>query len=223
MQSTLKDADPHDIFAIEPSFAATRTDTAATLAPAAAGAGAAGQREPYFGPTPAPSPVPQVAPANPAPLAATVPPVAPTYGASSHEGKLHDIRLEREPRPTSRWAIRAFWFAFAIVSAMGAAAWQHYGHRVKQMVVEYVPQAKRWHRCFQARQRPLRSRRPRPQRKRRLPISPPTQRQPLPRSRSPRRHLPLPWRRQRRPRLTRRNCCSRWHATSPPWDSRSSS
>lgn len=142
MQSTLKDADPHDIFAIEPSFAATRTDAAATLAPAGAGMGAAGQREPYFGPTLAPSPVPQVAPAaNPAPPAATVPPVAPTYGAASHDGKLHDIRLEREPRPTSKWAIRAFWFAFAIVSAMGAAAWQHYGHRVKQMVVEYVPQA----------------------------------------------------------------------------------
>ena len=138
MQSTLKDADPHDIFAIEPSFAATRADPAATLAPA--GAGAAGQREPYFGPTLAPSPVPQAAPTTPAPSAAAVPPVVPAYGAASHEGKLDDIRLERGPRPTNKWAIRAFWFVFAIVSAMGAAAWQHYGHRVKQIVVEYVPQ-----------------------------------------------------------------------------------
>ncbi len=149
--------------------------------------GAAGQREPYFGPTLAPSPVPQVAPAaNPAPPATTVPPVAPTYGAASHDGRLHDIRLERGPRPTSKWAIRAFWFAFAIVSAMGAAAWQHYGHRVKQMVVEYVPQAEAWRRCCRARRRPLRSRRPRPRHKRRLRTSPPTHRLPLHRRTSPR-------------------------------------
>lgn len=146
MQSTLKDADPHDIFAIEPSFAATRTDNAVT-APAPAAKAPSGQREPWFGPSLAPSSTPQVAPAAPVasvppvtPIPVTAPPAAPEYSTASHDGRLDDIRLERAPRPTNKWAIRAFWFVFAIVGAMGTAAWQHYGHRVKQVVAEYVPQ-----------------------------------------------------------------------------------
>ncbi|MGF6310152.1 hypothetical protein ABIB82_003223 [Bradyrhizobium sp. i1.8.4] len=139
MQSTLKDADPHDIFAIEPSFAPARPDNAAA-APAPAGKGAL--REPYFGTSLAPSSTPSIASAA---AVASVPPVAPIpaapeYSAASHDGRLDDIRLERGPRPTNKWAIRAFWFVFAIAGAMGTAAWQHYGHRVKQMVAEYVPQ-----------------------------------------------------------------------------------
>ncbi|MGY4313303.1 hypothetical protein [Bradyrhizobium sp. JR3.5] len=143
MQSTLKDADPHDIFAIEPSFTATRPDNSAT-APAPAARGAPGQREPWFGPSLAPSstppgaPVASVPPVTPIPV--TAPPAAPEYSAASHDGRLDDIRLERAPRPTNKWAIRAFWFVFAIAGAMGTAAWQHYGHRVKQVVAEYVPQ-----------------------------------------------------------------------------------
>ncbi|PDT73580.1 hypothetical protein [Bradyrhizobium sp. C9] len=143
MQSTLKDADPHDIFAIEPSFTATRTDNAAT-APAPTAKAASGQREPWFGPSLAPSSTPQIAPVASVPpvtpIPVTAPPAAPEYSAASHDGRLDDIRLERAPRPTNKWAIRAFWFVFAIVGAMGTAAWQHYGHRVKQVVAEYVPQ-----------------------------------------------------------------------------------
>ncbi|MCC8968753.1 hypothetical protein H8A95_42410, partial [Bradyrhizobium sp. Pear76] len=148
MQSTLKDADPHDIFAIEPSFAATRNDNAAAT-PVAAGKGAPGQREPWFGPSLAPSAAPPVAsaaavtsvpPVTPIQPATPVPPAALEYSTASHDGRLDDIRLERGPRPTNKWAIRAFWFVFAIAGAMGTAAWQHYGHRVKQVVAEYVPQ-----------------------------------------------------------------------------------
>ncbi|MES5481990.1 hypothetical protein QMZ05_04470 [Bradyrhizobium sp. INPA03-11B] len=146
MQSTLKDADPHDIFAIEPSFAPARPDNAA--APAPAGKAASGQREPYFGSSLAPASTPSIAyaaaaasvpPAAPIPVT-PVPPAAPEYSAASHDGRLDDIRLERAPRPTNKWAIRAFWFVFAIAGAMGTAAWQHYGHRVKQLAAEYVPQ-----------------------------------------------------------------------------------
>ncbi|MHC2462884.1 hypothetical protein [Bradyrhizobium embrapense] len=143
MQSTLKDADPHDIFAIEPSFAPARPDSATAPAPA----GKAGPREPWFGPSLAPSAAPQVAPAATiasvppvTPIPVSAPPATPEYSTASHDGRLDDIRLERAPRPTSKWAIRAFWFMFAIVGAMGTAAWQHYGHRVKQVVAEYVPQ-----------------------------------------------------------------------------------
>ncbi|MHC2437645.1 hypothetical protein [Bradyrhizobium sp. USDA 4451] len=160
MQSTLKDADPHDIFAIEPSFAATRPDNAA--APAQQAGKVAGQREPWFGPSLAPSSLApsslapsSLAPSSAPPIAsaaavASVPPVTPISAApvppampeysASHDGRLDDIRLERAPRPTNKWAIRAFWFVFAIAGAMGTAAWQHYGHRVKQVVAEYVPQ-----------------------------------------------------------------------------------
>jgi hypothetical protein len=139
MQSTLsmKDTDPHDIFAIEPSFAPARSDN---TAPALAPAGTASQdhREPHFGPSfVAASPAPPVAPT---PSVAPATPVAPVYRATvADDARLSDIQLDRTPRPTSRWAIRAFWFMFAIVSAMGAAAWQHYGDRAKQMVAEWTP------------------------------------------------------------------------------------
>lgn len=141
MQSTMKDADPHDIFAIEPSFAPARPDHAA--APAAADEASSGQREPWFGPSLAPSSTPPVAPVASVPpvTPVAVTPAVPEYSAASHDGRLDDIRLERAPRPTNKWAIRAFWFLFAIAGAMGTAAWQHYGHRVKQIVTEYVPQA----------------------------------------------------------------------------------
>ncbi|WP_338832010.1 hypothetical protein [Bradyrhizobium sp. 27S5] len=140
MQSTLKDADPHDIFAIEPSFAPARKDDAA----AQDGKAAPEQREPWFGPRLAPSSAPPIAsvasvpPVTPGTM--TPAPAAPEYSAASHDGRLDDIRLERAPRSTNKWAIRAFWFVFAIAGAMGTAAWQHYGHRVKQVVAEYAPQ-----------------------------------------------------------------------------------
>ncbi|MEY9645359.1 hypothetical protein ABIF07_001637 [Bradyrhizobium elkanii] len=141
MQSTLKDADPHDIFAIEPSFAPVRPDNAA----APAGRAAPGQREPYFGPSLAPSSAPPAAavasvpPVTPMSVAPE-PPAEPAYSAPSHDGRLDDIRLDRAPRPTSKWAIRAFWFCFAIAGAMGTAAWQHYGDRAKQIAAEWAPQ-----------------------------------------------------------------------------------
>ncbi|MGF6432896.1 hypothetical protein [Bradyrhizobium sp. Pha-3] len=141
MQSTLKDADPHDIFAIEPSFAPARPDNAA----APAGRAAPGQREPYFGPSLAPSSAPPAAavasvpPVTPMSVAPE-PPAEPAYSAPSHNGRLDDIRLDRAPRPTSKWAIRAFWFCFAIAGAMGTAAWQHYGDRAKQIAAEWAPQ-----------------------------------------------------------------------------------
>ena len=140
MQSTLsmKDADPHDIFAIEPNFAPSRTDSAAaTLAPVSTGSPE--QREPHFGPSiAAPSSAPPIASVPPV---SPVPPVAPMYRATTADDiRLDDVLHDRAPPRPNRWAIRAFWFVFAIVSAMGAAAWQHYGDRAKQLVAELTPQ-----------------------------------------------------------------------------------
>jgi len=135
MQTTLKDADPHDIFAIEPDFTPPprASAPAPTLAPA--GVGPSEHREPHFGPSaavaPSAAPVPPVAPAQA---------FAPMYRAAATDDiRLDDIQLGRAPRPTNRWAIRAFWFVFAIISAMGAAAWQHYGDRARQLAAEWTP------------------------------------------------------------------------------------
>lgn len=127
MQSTLsmKDTDPHDIFAIEPSFAPTAAQAdGATLAPDTTGV--SGLREPHFGPGIA------------APPAA--PTITPLYRAgAAEEVKLDDLALSRAPQPRNKWAIRAFWFVFAIASAMGAAAWEHYGHHAKQVITAWTP------------------------------------------------------------------------------------
>jgi len=140
MQSTLmmKDADPHDIFAIEPNFAPSRTDSAAaTLAPVSTGSPE--QREPHFGPSiAAPSSAPPIASVPPV---TPVPPATPMYRATAADDiRLDDVLHDRAPPRPNRWAIRGFWFVFAIISAMGAAAWQHYGDRAKQLVGELTPQ-----------------------------------------------------------------------------------
>jgi hypothetical protein len=141
MQSTLsmKDADPHDIFAIEPDFAPPRSDSAApSLAPASTGSPE--HREPHFGPSTAP-PIASVPPVTPMPSVMPVPSATSMYRATATDDiRLDDALLNRAPPTPNRWAIRAFWFAFAIVSAMGAAAWQHYGDRAKQLVAELTPQ-----------------------------------------------------------------------------------
>src|SRR5689334_10387292 len=113
MQSTLKEADPHDIFAIEPDLRPARAEHAGpTLAPA--GAVAAEHREPYFGPSSAPSPAasvmsgpppapvppaiaaaiagPTVPPVSAAPSVAAVPPAAPYHPAATGDIRLDDIK-----------------------------------------------------------------------------------------------------------------------------------
>ena len=47
-----------------------------------------------------------------------------------------------EKRPKSRWMGRTLaGFLFALVSAMAAASWQHYGGRIKQSLAEWTPPA----------------------------------------------------------------------------------
>ena len=129
MQSlSMKVADPHDIFAIEPDFTPTpRTEKdAPALVPEAASAPV--HREPHFGPSPAPAPA--------------APAIEPAYHATppANDIKLDDIKLDRPPLARSRWAVRLFWFVFAIGTAGAAAAWDHYGDRVKRVANEFAPQ-----------------------------------------------------------------------------------
>ncbi|MFB9267132.1 hypothetical protein ACFFWD_28905 [Bradyrhizobium erythrophlei] len=130
MQSTLsmKDADPHDIFAIEPNFAPVAPTDKPTIAPEPAGL--SGQREPHFGPAVPPS----------------TPPLEPPVRAITLDDLRHtqpdhgDIKLGRASPSRGRWAIRAFFFVFAIGSAVAAAAWEHYGDRARQLAAEWTPQ-----------------------------------------------------------------------------------
>ena len=129
MQSlSMKVADPHDIFAIEPDFTPTprAEKDAPALVPEAASAPV--HREPHFGPSPAPAPA--------------APAIEPAYHATSpaNDIKLDDIKLGRPPLARSKWTVRLFWFVFAIGSAGAAAAWDHYGDRVKRVANEFAPQ-----------------------------------------------------------------------------------
>jgi hypothetical protein len=131
MQSTLKDTDPHDVFAIE-----TLLHAHAEKAPTPAHDPAAPPAAPQIQVTPnsAGQPIPQV---------------EPTFRASD----VHDIQIEnirpseikvdglKPPgeRPTAKWVKRAVMMFLGLCGAMAAAAWQHYGDHAKAMAAEWAP------------------------------------------------------------------------------------
>jgi hypothetical protein len=130
MQSTLtmKDTDPHDIFLIEPEIvralrarkASTDLSHDATNAPAAPQAHAA----------------PDVS------AGAAMPRVEPTFRAAATD----DIKISNEriaasgDRPAmGRSTKRAVMVLFALISAIAAAAWQHYGDTAKAVIANHAP------------------------------------------------------------------------------------
>jgi hypothetical protein len=139
MQSkpTLKDTDPHDIFAIE-----TLLHAHAEKAPPLA-------HDPA-----APSAAPQVHVAPPISVGAPTPQVEPTFRAPD----LRDIQVEnvtaenvrpseikvdglKPPgeRPMGKWAKRLILGLLGLCGAMAAAAWQQYGDQAKAMAAEWAP------------------------------------------------------------------------------------
>jgi hypothetical protein len=140
MQSTptLKDTDPHDVFAIE-SLLHAHAEKAPTLAhdPAA----------------PAAAPQVQVAPPisvdAPAPQLEPTFSIEPTFTASdmrdvppenirSSEIKLDGLKPIGE-RPTPKWAKRVVMALLGLCGATAAAGWQHYGDQAKAMASEWAP------------------------------------------------------------------------------------
>jgi hypothetical protein len=136
MQSTptLKEADPHDVFAIETVLAAH-----AHKAPPLA-----------HDPAPAAPPVaPQVHVAPPISVGAPAPQVEPTFRATD----TRDIKLENvksaeikvdglrpaADRPIAKWVKRVVMALLGLGAATTAAAWQQYGDHAKAMAVEWVP------------------------------------------------------------------------------------
>ncbi|MCK1639161.1 hypothetical protein IVA95_16505 [Bradyrhizobium sp. 157] len=177
MQSTptLKEADPHDVFAIETVLAAhahkapplahdpATPPVAPQVHPAAPQVHVAPQVEVAATPQVQAAATPQVqAAAKPqihvAPaisVSAPTPQVEPTFRATDlrdvqmrdvevdnirpgEEIKLDGLKLAGE-RPVAIWVKRAVMALLALVGAIAAAGWQHYGDQAKAMAAEWAP------------------------------------------------------------------------------------
>lgn len=142
MQSTpiLKDTDPHDVFAIE------------SLLHAHAEKIPHPEKAPPLAHDPA---APQVHVTPPISVGAPTPQAEPTFGApdtrdikvqrdtAAEEVSLGEIKVDGlkplDEQPTAKWVRRAFMALLALVGAIAAAAWQHYGDDAKAMAAEWTP------------------------------------------------------------------------------------
>ena len=145
MQSTqpLKEADPHDVFAIE-SILAARADRAS---PPASAAGPAVAPQVHA----APEISPNVSPGSSSSLSAPAPQVEPTFRATGiRDVELGNIRpdeirveelkaLALGERPASKWGKRITMALLGLCAAVGAAAWQQYGDQAKAMAADWAP------------------------------------------------------------------------------------
>jgi hypothetical protein len=130
MQSTptLKDTDPHDVFAIE-SLLHAHAEKAPPLVHDAA--------------------APQVHIAPRISVSAPIPQIEPTF----RDPDLRDLQVEnvrpseikvgglKHPgeRPMGKWAKRVTMALLGLCGAMAAAAWQHYGDQARAMAAEWAP------------------------------------------------------------------------------------
>ncbi len=134
MQSTptLKDTDPHDVFAIE-SLLHAHAEKAPTLA-----------HDPA-----APPEAPQVHVVPPISIDAPTSQLEPTFSAPDmrdipvesvglSEIKVDGLKPVGE-RPTPKWAKRVVMALLGLCGVMAAAAWQHYGDHAKAMATEWAP------------------------------------------------------------------------------------
>lgn len=146
MQSmpTLKDTDPHDVFAIESLLHAH-----AEKMPNA-------ERVPPLAHDPAaPAVAPQVNVAPPISVGAPSPQLEPTFGArAARDIEVHsegasenalpgEIKIDAlktlDDRPTAKWIKRAFMALLGLVGAIAAAGWQHYADDAKAIAAEWTP------------------------------------------------------------------------------------
>ena len=140
MQSTFKDTDPHDVFAIE-----TLLHAHAEKAPPLAHDPAA----PSVAPQVQGAAKSQAHVAPPISVSAPIPQVEPTF----RDPDVRDIQLEnvrpseikvdglKPPgeRPMAKWAKRLIMALLGLFGAMAAAAWQHYGDQATAMATEWAP------------------------------------------------------------------------------------
>ena len=129
MQSTLKDTDPHDVFAIE-SLLHAHAEKAPPLA-----------HDPA-----APPAAPEVHVVPPISAGAPIPQVEPTFRAP--DAQLDNVRPSeikvdglKPPGagPMSKWVKRIVMALLGLCGATAAAAWQHYGDQATAMASEWAP------------------------------------------------------------------------------------
>ena len=140
MQSTptLKDTDPHDVFAIE-----TLLHAHAEKAPPLAHDPAA----PPAAPQVQVAAKPQVHVAPPISVSAPIPQVEPTFrdpdvrkvgNVRPSEIKVDGLKPLGEPA-AAKWAKRVIMALLGLCGAMTAAAWHHYGDQAKAVAAEWAP------------------------------------------------------------------------------------
>jgi hypothetical protein len=137
----LKEADPHDVFAIESILAARADHRAPPLAHDAS-------HDPVGPQASAAAPQVQIAPEIRPDMGASAPPVVPTSRATDiqvENNRPAEIRVDDlmplTERPTSKWGKRIVMGLLGLCSAIVAAAWQHYGDHAKAMAVSWTPQS----------------------------------------------------------------------------------
>lgn len=134
MQSTPnpRDTDPHDVFVIEPDVSlAARADKAPLDL----------LYDVLSRPSdPAPvRPDPELRIAPDFSAHTSVPPVAVADDIPVNDIRLGDTEISAHQPRTGKFASRAVMGLFALASATGAAAWQHYGDDAKAMLAQYAP------------------------------------------------------------------------------------
>jgi hypothetical protein len=133
MQSTptLKDTDPHDVFAIE-SLLHAHAEKATP---------------PAHDPAASPA-APQIHVAPPISVEAPTPQLEPTFSApdtrdmpieNAGPGEIKVDGLKPLEQPTPKWAKRMVMALLGLCGVTAAAAWQHYGDHAKAMAAEWAP------------------------------------------------------------------------------------
>ena len=144
MQSTpnLRDTDPHDVFVIEPDVSlAARADKApldllydVLSHPSAPRAPAQVRPDPELRIAPDIATRTSVPPVAAAPVADDIP-----VDHIKTDIRLGDTEISAHQPATGRFARKMVMGLFALVSATGAAAWQHYGDDAKALVANWTP------------------------------------------------------------------------------------
>jgi len=134
MQSTptLKDTDPHDVFAIE-SLLAAHAEKSPPVAHELAAFPVAPQAQ-VAPPISVGAPNLQVEPPFPASDALDI----PLENVRPGEINVSGLKLPGE-RPTAKWVKRVVLALLGLCGALAAAAWQHYGDQATAMAAEWAP------------------------------------------------------------------------------------